>query len=219
MTIVPSSIADLPETVPVFPLQGALLLPRGKLPLNIFEPRYLAMVDDALASDRIIGMIQPQVKEKTEAEDKPDLYTVGCAGKIVTFAETDDGRYLISLTGMSRFRGVEELPLKTGYRRMRVDFSDFASDLAGPDDSAIDRDRVLAAIKGYLSRRQLGADWESITKTRTGDLVSVMAMVCPFSAVEKQALLEASSAVDRAEAMVTLMEMDRNEDEPPGPVN
>jgi Lon protease-like protein len=219
VAIIPASTGELPTAIPVFPLQGALLLPRGKLPLNIFEPRYLAMVEAALAGPRLIGMIQPKVKEKIEASDHPALYDVGCAGKITTFAETDDGRYLITLTGICRFRAREELALDNGFRRMTVDFAPFARDLEGEDDAGIDRDRLLATIKAYLERRQLAADWEAITKTRTGDLVSVMSMVCPFSPIEKQALLEAADGADRAGTMISLMEMDSADDEPPGAVN
>jgi Lon protease-like protein len=220
MATIPAATGELPAEIPAFPLQGALLLPRSKLPLNVFEPRYLAMVDDALGGARLIGMIQPKVKEKIEAADRPELYGVGCAGRITTFGETDDGRYLITLTGVCRFRAREELEIESGFRRMAVDFAPFARDLeGGDDDGAIDRDRLLATIKAYLERRQLAADWEAITKTRTGDLVSVMSMVCPFSPIEKQALLEAADGADRAGTMISLMEMDSADDEPPGAVN
>ena len=221
MAIIPASTGELPGVIPIFPLRGALLLPRGKLPLNIFEPRYLAMIEAALAGPRLIGMIQPKVKETLEAGDHPDLYDVGCAGKITTFAETDDGRYLITLTGLCRFRVRAELELKNGFRRMRVDFAPFGRDLAGAgDEGAIDREALLETIKAYLEHRELSADWEAITKTRTGDLVSVMSMVCPFSPIEKQALLEAADGADRAATMISLMEMDRaTDDEPPGAVN
>lgn len=219
MATIPAATGELPAEIPAFPLQGALLLPRSKLPLNVFEPRYLAMVDDALGGARLIGMIQPKVKEKIEAADRPELYGVGCAGRITTFGETDDGRYLITLTGVCRFRAIEELALERGYRRLRVDFAPFADDLAAADDAGIDRDRLLATVKAYLERRQLAVDWDAVTKTRTGDLVSVMSMVCPFSPIEKQALLEAAGPAARAATMISLMEMDRAEEEPPGAVN
>ena len=175
----PSSIAEMPASLPVFPLQGALLLPGTRLPLNIFEPRYLAMIDDALAGHRTVGMIQPKVPEQTVASDHPPLHGIGCAGRIVSFEETGDGRYLIGLRGLCRFDVAEELALRNGYRRVRPDYKPWAGDFGPPEDAAIDREKLGAALKAYLAARQLGADWEAIDKTSTGELISIVAMACP----------------------------------------
>jgi len=215
----PRTIADLPQPLPVFPLQGALLLPRARLPLNIFEPRYLAMVDDALVSHRTIGMIQPKVPEQTEPSDHPGLHELGCAGRITSFEETPDGRYLISLTGVCRFGVGEELALKNGYRQVVPDYVPWASDFDLEDPDAIDREKLTDALKTYLSARQFGADWEAIERTPTTELISIVAMVCPFSALEKQALLQTRALTDRAELIISMLAIDNAGSAGPETVN
>ena len=201
------SLADLPTELAIFPLQGALLLPGGELPLHIFEPRYRAMIEDAMLAERMIGMIQPRVKEKLEPEDKPNVFGIGCVGKITAHNRLDDGRHLILLTGVCRFRVKQELPLFRGYRRVAPDYAPFATDLYD-DGNAVDRAQLLAALEKYLQRRKLEADWKSIKETPTPKLVAIMAMVCPFAPSEKQALMEAGDIAARARTMITLMRMD-----------
>ncbi len=197
---------DLPRTVPLFPLGGALLLPRGRLPLNIFEPRYLTMIDDALARDRLVGMVQPRPDQSAAA--KPDTYATGCVGRLTSFTETPDGRYLITLTGMCRFAVVEELETVTPYRQARVDFGSYAGDLRpAPDETAIPTDRLLGTLRGYLDKFGLEADWDSITQAPVETLVNSLSMICPFEQGEKQALLEAETLSARADALIALLEM------------
>jgi uncharacterized protein len=194
----------LPDIIPIFPLTGVLLLPRGRLPLNIFEPRYLAMTRDALGGERLIGMIQPS--DPGEGGMNPAVYPIGCAGRITSFSETDDGRYLITLTGTSRFRIREELPLLSGYRRVVPDWSAFAGDL-DPAEPRFDRERLVRELKAYFAQRQIEADWSLIDKTPSEHLVSSIAMLCPFAPSEKQALLEAADLNARAELLTALVEM------------
>jgi Lon protease-like protein len=179
-------------------------LPRGKLPLNIFEPRYLAMTEDALKGDRLIGMVQPV--EEGAAGDQPPVFPVGCAGRITQFAETEDGRFLITLSGVCRFRIDRELPLFCGYRRVVSDFSAFQSDFE-PESARLDRARLLTALRVYLKLQQLSADWESIESAPDERLVTSLAMICPFSCREKQALLESTCLEERARVLTTLLEM------------
>jgi Lon protease-like protein len=195
---------DLPQTLPIFPLSGVLLLPRGKLPLNIFEPRYLAMTEDAVKSDRLIGMVQPV--EEGAAGDQPPVFPIGCAGRITQFSETEDGRYLITLTGICRFRIERELPLFCGYRRVAPDFSPFRPDFE-PESTRLDRARLLTALKVYLKLQQLSADWESIEGAPDERLITSLSMICPFSCREKQALLESSCLAERARVLTALLEM------------
>jgi Lon protease-like protein len=196
--------SDLPETIPVFPLTGALLLPRGRLPLNIFEPRYLTMVDDAMSGDRIIGMIQP---EKPEASTPPPLYPVGCAGRIVSYEETADGRMLITLSGVSRFRVREEMNVGTLYRQCRVDFGEFAGDFdadgAGKD---VDRAALLQTLRNYLEANRIEADWSGIRDAPIEALVNGLSMMSPFGTREKQALLEAPDLKARADLLIAVTE-------------
>jgi hypothetical protein len=195
----------LGPTIPIFPLTGALLLPRGLLPLNIFEPRYLAMVDDALGSDRLIGMVQPV--EGRASERVPPVYETGCAGRISSFEETDDGRYLITLTGICRFRVGEELPTLRGYRRVKADWDPFRGD---PNDCAcgdFDRPRLLDRLAVFFERQGITANWDAIKEASDERLVTSLAMVCPFEPSEKQALLEAPTLTDRAKLITTLVEM------------
>jgi uncharacterized protein len=199
------SYSDLPGSLPLFPLTGAVLLPRGALPLNIFEPRYLEMVDYALTGDRLIGMIQPTEHEDTTL--KPKLSQVGCVGKITSFQETDDNRYLITLSGICRFRLTGEMEAATPWRAGFCDFAPFAGDLAQAGDEDFPRDRLLAALKTYLSSRDMKADWKSVMTAPGEALVNALAMMCPFDPAEKQALLEAQSFQDRASTLMALLEM------------
>lgn len=201
--------ADLPQVIPVFPLPGAILLPRGQLPLNIFEPRYLNMIDDAMAGDRIIGMIQPQPGSRAA----PKLSPVGCAGRITSFAETSDGRYLITLTGCARFRLASELPTQTPYRQVRADFTAFEADLASPpvDDVGLDRDGLLDALRAYLETRGLDIDWDTAETAPPEALINSLSMALPFEPPEKQALLEAASLTDRSTVLTALMTIDAAE--------
>lgn len=199
------SVDDLPGALPVFPLAGVLLLPRGQLPLNVFEPRYLAMVDATLAGKRLIGMIQPT--EPEEKTLKPALAQVGCAGRLTAYREADDGRYLITLTGVCRFRVLEELTLDTPFRQVRADFAPFASDLAASEDTDFPRERLIGALKSYLSRRDLKADWQSVMSAPAETLVNALSMLCPFEPAEKQALLEARDWGERVAILVALLEM------------
>jgi Lon protease-like protein len=209
--------ADLPQVIPVFPLDAVLLLPHGQLPLNIFEPRYLNMVDDVMGAERMIGMVQTRPGGDRE---RPALAAIGCLGRITRFTETGDGRYLITLTGVCRFAVGPELPLRGPYRQIRADYAAFEADLkSADDDDGFDRMLFLRALRAYLERRALDVDWEA-AKTAPGDaLVNSLAMLLPFEAAEKQALLEAMTLADRREALIALMEIDAAggsaDDEPP----
>jgi hypothetical protein len=198
--------ADLPQVIPVFPLDEVLLLPHGQLPLNIFEPRYLNMIDDAMGAERMIGMIQTRTGGDRQ---RPGLANIGCLGRITRFAETSDGRYLITLTGVCRFTAGAELPLITPYRQIRADYMAFEADLkAAGEDEGFDRMLFLRTLRAYLERRALEVDWEA-AKTAPGDaLVNSLAMLLPFEAAEKQALLEAMTLAERREALIALMEID-----------
>jgi Lon protease-like protein len=199
------TLDDLPKTLPVFPLTGALLLPRGALPLSVFEPRYLQMVDEVLSTNRLIGMIQPT--EPEEYTLKPRLSSIGCIGRITSFKESEDNRYQITLTGLCRFRIAQELDLDTPYRQVRVDCSAYAGDLVESDASEIPRERLIEALKAYLSRRDLKADWRSVMSAPAETLVNALAMLCPFEPAEKQALLEAPGWNERVATLVALLEI------------
>ena len=200
---------DLAEVIPVFPLPGALLLPRGQMPLNIFEPRYLAMIDDALrAGHRLIGMIQPDSAHPGPAE-KPNLFKIGCVGRITQIAETGDGRYLIQLTGIARFRIDEELAVMTPYRQCRVVYAPFADDfVARKGEEAVDRERLLRSLSEFLKANDLKADWEGIENAPNEALVNALAMMSPYGTAEKQALLEAPDLKTRAEILVAMTEIE-----------
>ena len=201
------TLETLPETLPIFPLSGVLLLPHGRLPLNIFEPRYLAMTRDAMSGPRLIGMVQP-INPADEGGEAPAVYGAGCAGRITAFEETGDGRFLITLTGFCRFAIAEELPPgETDYRRVRADYGRFAADLIEPAANRVDRDRLLRALDAYFKLRGYQADWDAVEKTSSESLVTTLAMTCPFAANEKQALLEAAGTDERAEIVTALMEM------------
>jgi Lon protease-like protein len=199
------STEQLPQIIPVFPLSGALLLPRGRLPLNVFEPRYLAMVDTALAGDRIIGIIQPD----GDAPDgpAPPLRTVGCAGRISSFSETEDGRYVITLTGICRFSVLEEIVTSTSFRLCRVTAEPFSGDFFVSGESDVDRDGLLDAFRAYLDANDLEADWDNVDSASNESLVNAMAMIAPYGPAEKQALLEAPDLKTRAETLVALAEV------------
>ncbi|MEM6636993.1 MAG: LON peptidase substrate-binding domain-containing protein [Pseudomonadota bacterium] len=200
------SPADLPETIPVFPLPGALLLPRSRLPLHIFEPRYLAMLDDTLkTSHRLIGMIQPL--EGPEGASGSGLHKIGCAGRLTAFSETEDGRYMITLSGMSRYRVIKEVSGFTPYRRTEVSWAGFERDL-GPneEDRGFDRAAFLDLLGRFFSAHSLSTDWDSLKEAEDELLINSLSMLCPFDFEDKQALLEAPSLPTRRETLVTLIE-------------
>jgi hypothetical protein len=198
--------ADLPPEIAVFPLTGALLLPFGRLPLNIFEPRYLAMVQDSLAHGRMFGMIQPNAGEAA-GPNGPGLYRVGCLGRVSSFSETEDGRLLITLTGVARFTVAEELPMRNGYRRVRADYSDFEADLDATRRPMLDRERLEESLRGYFRANRIDANWDAVRETPEAMLVTTLSMVCPFEPREKQALLEAPTIQDRADMLLALVEI------------
>ena len=210
---------DLAHVIPVFPLPGALLLPRGQMPLNIFEPRYLEMIDDALRDGhRLIGMIQPDTAHPGP-EDKPHLYKIGCVGRITQLAETGDGRYLIQLTGVARFRVERELDVATPYRQCEVSYAPFGDDFtARKGEDAVDRKHLLATLSEFLKVNRLKADWEGIESAPNEALVNALAMMSPFAPAEKQALLEAPDLKTRAEILIAMTEIElaktNLEDEP-----
>jgi Lon protease-like protein len=208
----------VPHVIPVFPLPGALLLPRGQMPLNIFEPRYLAMIDDTLRSgDRLIGMIQPDPAHPGTDEAKPHLFGVGCVGRMTQFAESGDGRYLIQLTGVARFRIEEELIVTTPYRQCRVTYQPFADDFVprkGEDE--VDRKALLRALSAFLKANNLKADWDGIENAPNEALVNALAMMSPYDAAEKQAMLEAPDLKTRAEILVAVTEIELAKSKTPG---
>lgn len=200
-------VHDLPQVVPVFPVDGALLLPQAALPLNIFEPRYLNMIDDAMGGERMIGLVQTRAGGDRE---RPSLAAVGCVGRITSFAETSDGRYLITLTGICRFKVGDELPVRTPYRQVRADFLPFEADLRSETDpeEGFDKLRLLNALKAYLDRHALEVDWETAKAAPCEALVNSLAMALPFEPAEKQALLEAETTTDRRTALIALLEIE-----------
>ena len=208
-TIYPGPEA-LPDTIPVFPLPGALLLPRGQMPLNVFEPRYIALVDDCWRSGhRLIGMIQPDPAHPGPDETKPNLFQVGCVGRITQFAESGDGRYLIQLTGVARFRVEQELAVATPYRQCRVNYRPFVDDfIARKGEDEVDRKALLRALSAFLKANKLKADWEGIENAPNEALVNALAMMSPYDAAEKQAMLEAPTLKARAEILVAVTEIE-----------
>jgi Lon protease-like protein len=209
MNVIYRRSSDLQSVIPVFPLPGALLLPRGQLPLNIFEPRYLAMVDDSLRDGhRLIGMIQPDPAHPGP-EDKPELFKVGCVGRITQIAESGDGRYLLQLTGIARFRVEEELNVATAYRQCRVTYVPFADDFtARKGEEQVDRKALLEALSAFLKANNLKTDWEGIENAPNEALVNALAMMSPYGVAEKQALLEAPDLKSRAEILIAVTEIE-----------
>jgi uncharacterized protein len=202
----------LPEIIPVFPLAGALLLPHGRLPLNIFEPRYLAMIDDAMGGGRLLGMVQGD-EARPRGERGTAVYSVGCLGRISSFSETEDGRLLITLTGVCRFRVAEELEPRRGYRRMAVDYANFRADLGPlPGHETVPRADFMAALKPYFISQGMEVNWEAVEKTPEAMLVNTLSMLCPFAVAEKQALLEAGTDAERTAMILALMRMALHED-------
>ncbi len=200
-----TNLSDLPATIPIFPLPGALLLPRGRLPLHIFEPRYLAMLDDAMKTPhRLIGMIQPGADSGSLENG---LHSVGCAGRLTAFSETEDGRYMITLSGRSRFRITSETPGFTPYRRADVSWDGFDRDLGAPEtDPDFDRSAFLPMLMRYFEAQSLSTDWDNLSEAEDELLINSLAMLCPFDPEDKQALLEAPTLSDRRETLVTLIE-------------
>ena len=214
---------DIPAIIPVFPIEEVLLLPRTQMPLNIFEDRYLALIDHALRTDRIIGMIQPMPKtdglmdgihdgheEKEESDDTgpSSLQQVGCLGRIAAYGETGDGRVLVTLAGLCRFKLVRELPTDQPFRMAEIDCEDFAEDLIeGFGETEVDREALLEIFRAFLDANNMEADWDSVAKSSNEVLVNSLAMMSPYSIVEKQALLEAQSLALRAETLIAITEM------------
>lgn len=227
-------VASLPAEIPVFPLSGAMLLPRGKLPLNIFEPRYVALVEDALAGNRLLGMIQP-VRGEEEHDDDPEdetaaarrrrapesgtgpLYGVGCLGRIISFAEREDGTASITLLGLARFRVQHELEPARAYRRLTVGYDDFRNDLDEPGEIAFDREELLESLRRFFTHRGFDARWEAIEQMDDETLITTISMICPFPPAEKQALLEAPGLAERALTLQALLEMAGHETDGGGP--
>jgi Lon protease-like protein len=201
--------ADLPEVIPVFPLPGALLLPRGQMPLNIFEQRYLSMVDDSFRDGhRLIGMIQPDITH-SHSEETPVLFHVGCVGRITQFAESGDGRYILELTGIARYRVVEEMTVLTAYRQCRVDYFPFIDDFtARKGEDAVNREALLTVLTDFLKANNLKVDWEGVESAPNEALVNALAMMSPYGPAEKQAMLEAPDLKTRAEILIAVTEMD-----------
>src|SRR6201985_2432176 len=209
---------ELPEVIPVFPLPGALLLPRGQMPLNIFEPRYLAMVDDSFRDGhRLIGMIQPDVTHSSN-EEKPVLFRVGCVGRITQLAESGDGRYILELTGISRFAVVEEMNVLTASRQCKVDYFPFLDDFtARKGEDAVDREALLDVLTDFLKANNLKVDWEGVESAPNEALVNALAMMSPYGPAEKQAMLEASDLKTRAEILGACPEIVQPRSRPGGP--
>ena len=209
MNVVYRGASDLPGIIPIFPLSGALLLPRGQMPLNIFEPRYLEMVDDALTDrHRLIGMIQPDAANPGP-EEHPNIYRIGCVGRITQFAESGDARYLLQLTGIARFLVTEELKVATAYRQCRVSYASFADDfVARRGEEAVDRKAVLETLLAFLKANDLQADWDGVENAPNEALVNALAMMSPYGPAEKQAMLEAPDLKTRAEILVAITEIE-----------
>lgn len=202
------TLETMSEIMPLFPLAGALMLPRGQMPLNIFEPRYLDMVDAALRGNRLIGMIQP-MDQGDEDDTVPALFPVGCVGRITQFVEAEENRYIITLTGLCRFRLIEELVCETGYRQARIAYDEFADDFeARKGEEAVDRADLLRTLKAYVASEELEINWREVNAAPTEALVNALSMMCPFGTREKQALLEAPDLSARAAILVAMTEIE-----------
>lgn len=201
---------NLPQNLPIFPLQGVLLLPHSLLPLNIFEQRYLNMIDDALRAERMIGMIQPDMRAQAKepaSSNKPATYKTGCAGKIISFSETPDGRYLVTLNGISRFDVHQELESPRGYRLIQPIWAPYEQDLEEASDVQVDRDKMTSLLREYFIKEDIKCEWDMILKADDEKMIAALAMICPFQPQEKQALLEAPSAQERVTLFMTILEM------------
>lgn len=215
MNVVYEGPQDMPAVIPVFPLTGALLLPRGQMPLNVFEPRYVQMIDAALRTHRLIGMVQPEAGREGASGGTPPLQRVGCAGRIVQFAETGDGRYVISLAGVARFSVAQEMAATTPFRQCQVTFAPYAGDFeARRGENEVDRGAVLSALMRFSESAQLNVDWSGIEKAPNEALVNALSMMAPFGSREKQALLEAPDLKTRAETLVAITEMELAKTDP-----
>jgi uncharacterized protein len=201
------TVGLLPKTLAIFPLEGALLLPHGQLPLHIFEPRYRNMIEDALGNARMLGMVQPREDHGHLVPDRTDVFDTGCAGRIISFAESSDGRFVITLKGVCRFRIVEELPLLRGFRRVIPSFAAFSGDLDPASEQGIDRKRLVAAARAFLALKNIECDWQAAEAASAQALVTSLAMSCPFESREKQALLESVDLAQRSELLISLFEM------------
>jgi hypothetical protein len=206
----------LPDILPIFPLSGALLLPRGHLPLHIFEPRYRKMTEAALRGKRMIGMVQPRDADSETVDDDSRIYETGCAGRIVSFTEADGGRFLLTLRGVCRFRINEELPLQDGFRRVRPDYAPYLQDIEEPVGAALDREGLIGVVHRYVHAKGLTADWPAIKEASDDELVVALSMMCPFEPREKQALLECRDLAARAGLLTSLMEMGICDTDSPG---
>jgi uncharacterized protein len=208
------SLSDLPAILPVFPLSGAILLPRANLPLTVFEPRYLSLVEDVMSGDRLLGIIQPRPRSGDDTAESPlgkevPLHTIGCVGRITSYQELEDSRLLISVTGVARFRSTGEDDTELPYRRLKVSYETFGHDLTeGIGEEQVDRERLLSVLKAYLSVNKLAADWDSIKRASTEQLINALSIMSPFGVEEKQALLEAQSLQARADVLIALTEME-----------
>lgn len=203
-----ASAGELPPTLPLFPVAGALLLPRRPIQLTVFEPRYLTLLDDVLSGERLIGMIQPSAGEEA-SEPKPELCAVGCAGRVVQFAEMGDGRCFLSLMGVARFRIAKELTTLTPYRIIRPDYEPFAVDFVeGAGEKEVDRDSLLKALREYAKANELKVAWDDVQKAPNEALVNALSMMSPYGAKEKQALLEAPDLKSRADILVAISQID-----------
>lgn len=206
--------SDLPSRIPVFPLRGAILLPRSTVPLNIFEPRYLNMIDDVLSGDRVLGILQPMGNRADEGIESPagknaELHRVGCAGRITSYQELDDGRYVITLTGIMRFEVIGEAVTANPYRVMSASYDRFVSDLTeGLGEELVDRDNLLRVLKAYLEANRLQTDWKAIQRASNEVLINALSVMSPYGPEEKQALLEARDLKTRAEVLVALAEIE-----------
>jgi len=210
------ALGEIDPTIPVFPLPGAMLLPYGRMPLNIFEPRYLALVEDALGAGRMFGMIQPD-SLRPPVINGAATFSIGCLGRITSFSETEDGRIVLSLLGVIRFAVLEEVALRRGYRCMRVDYARYASDLDPPSqDIGLPRKALLASLRGYFERQGMTADWDTIGEMDDATLLTALCMMCPFAPSEKQALLEADSPPQRTQILQALLEFGMHGNEPEG---
>ncbi len=201
------TVGNLPEILPIFPLPGALLLPRGHLPLHIFEPRYRKMTEAALSGEWMIGMVQPRDPDAETIGDDGLIYGTGCAGRIISFTEIDDGRYMLTLRGVCRFRIAKELPLQDGFRRVRPDYEPYQQDVAEPAGMALDRENLIGSVHRYVHAKGLTADWPAIKEASNEALVVALSMMCPFEPREKQALLECRDLAALAHLLTSLLEM------------